>query len=646
MGAWVGDPVEETATVFVSYARNDQHTASALIEALEAQGYRVWWDGLLEGGQSYLPTIAKALEEASAVIVLWSKSSIASDWVRDEATVGRERKRLVPLTIDGTEPPLGFRQLQLIDLSRWKGKADAPGFQSLLRALATITGQVGEPLVRPSRSKAGVSRRTLLGAGAAVVVVGGGLAAWAGGLIGSGAGANSVAVLPFRNLSGDPEQDVFAEGLSEELRSTLGLNPQLEVSAQASSSSIGSAPGANPVEIASRLNVASVLQGSFRRAGEQIRVTAQLVDGKTGFEKWSQVFDRTQADLLDVQRDIATTVADALVSAISRDENWHSERPGGTRNAEAFASYLKGQSLYQSASGEESDRAALAAFERALALDPAYGLAMAARARTLIVFANSYLSGPSLADFRNASIAAARRATELDPAMPEGHAALGFVLAAQLQMANAREPFQRAAELGFGLAGILSAAAEFAANMGDFEAARRMTERSKRLDPVNPGVFRGAAIMEFAAGNYAKATDLAHYTLSLNPKAGNAHRLLGDIALLRGDSATALAEFRQETATLSRLRGLAIAERAVSGQAAGDARMAELLREFGDNALYQQAQILAQWGRVAPALDAIEKALALRDSGLMLARNDPMLNPLRKEPRFAAVLSSVGFSTG
>ncbi|MBF9149544.1 TIR domain-containing protein [Novosphingobium jiangmenense] len=641
----MGDRVEETATVFVSYARNDQTTASALIEALEAQGYRVWWDGLLEGGQSYLPTIAKALEEASAVIVLWSQSAIASDWVRDEATVGRDRKRLVPLTIDGTEPPLGFRQLQLIDLSRWKGKVDAPGFQSLLRALSAITGQAGTPVARPSRRKAGISRRTALGAGAAVVV-GGGLAAWAGGLIGGGAGANSVAVLPFRNLSGDPEQDVFAEGLSEELRSTLGLNPQLEVSAQASSSSVGSAPGANPVEIASRLNVASILQGSFRRAGEQIRVTAQLVDGKTGFEKWSQVFDRTQADLLGVQRDIATTVADALVSAISRDEDWHSERPGGTRNAEAFSSYLKGQSLYQSASGEESDRAALAAFERALALDPAYGLAMAAQARTLIVIANSYLSGPALADFRNASIAAARRATELAPAMPEGHAALGFVLAAQLQMANAREPFQRAAELGFGLAGILSAAAEFAANMGDFEAARRMTERSKRLDPVNPSVFRGAAIMEFAAGNYAKATDLAHYTLSLNPKAGNAHRLLGDIALLKGDNATALAEFRLETAKLSRLRGLAIAERAVSGQAAGDARMAELLREYGDNALYQQAQILAQWGRVAPALDAMEKALALRDSGLMLARNDPMLNPLRKEPRFAAVLSSVGFSTG
>ncbi|WP_197042185.1 toll/interleukin-1 receptor domain-containing protein, partial [Sandarakinorhabdus oryzae] len=126
--------------LFISYSRIDQAIALPLISGLEQQGYAVWWDGLLEGGDNFLPTTQAALENADAVVVLWSKTSVDSHWVRDEATVGREGRRLVPLSIDGSLPPLGFRQFQVIDITKWNGKPAAPEFQRVIRGIALVSG--------------------------------------------------------------------------------------------------------------------------------------------------------------------------------------------------------------------------------------------------------------------------------------------------------------------------------------------------------------------------------------------------------------------------------------------------------------------------------------------------------------------------
>src|SRR5438552_1198850 len=127
-------------TIFLSYAHGDHAQAQRLAGALQRAGHTVWWDALIEGGTRYAKTIDEALEKADAVLVLWSKTSIESDWVRDEAAQGRDRRRLVPLTLDGTPPPLGFRQIQVIDLSAWRGRADAPQLDAIRRAIAAAIG--------------------------------------------------------------------------------------------------------------------------------------------------------------------------------------------------------------------------------------------------------------------------------------------------------------------------------------------------------------------------------------------------------------------------------------------------------------------------------------------------------------------------
>lgn len=653
--------------IFLSYARADRAWAQRLIAALCPNGsedrFEIWWDALLEGGQNFLPATEAALTGADAVVVLWSRTSIDSHWVRDEATSGRDRRRLVPISIDGTMAPLGFRQFQLIDMSAWNGAPDVADVHKVIRAIHTVAGAPApvlpsaaptpsgqttprQMLDRPALDRPMLDRRLLLAGGGAALLAGAGMVGWqfrddeardAANRIEPG----GIAVLPFRNLSGDAGEDYLAEGLAEELRTTLSLNRQLRVSGQTSSAGFRNAEG-DLRAVARSLGVAHILTGSLRRSGGMIRVSARLVDGTNGFETWTQSFERDMTDLLAVEAEIATKVADALIAMLGKDPKWRANRPGGTGVAAAFDAYLKGQALYQSAAGERSDRQALAAFEAAIAADPAYAAAHAARARVLMVIANSQADGPA----RNSdlALAAARQAITLAPDMPEGHAALGFILMSRLDMAAARAPYARSMELGFGNAAILAGFAEYAANMGETGAARTAIERALGLDPLNAAMFRSAAIVDYAARDWPAAAKHLRTALSLNPAIGSAHRMLGDIALIGGDVATAQAEYGQEPGKLGRLRSLAISEARTNGQAAGEARLAEMVAAFGDNSLYQQAQVLAQWGRNDAALAVLEKAVASGDAGLALAGHDPMLDPIRQDGRFVAILQRLGLA--
>src|SRR5438094_567595 len=147
------------AKLFLSYSRDDMDVATKLARALERTGHEVWWDALIEGGARYSKSIGEALEAADAVIVLWSSRSVESDWVRDEAAQGRERHRLVPLSLDGAIPPLGFRQIQMIDISGWNGRSNAPQLEAVRRAIAAAMGQPLPPPVM-EKPKVGMTRRT------------------------------------------------------------------------------------------------------------------------------------------------------------------------------------------------------------------------------------------------------------------------------------------------------------------------------------------------------------------------------------------------------------------------------------------------------------------------------------------------------
>ena len=253
-------------SLFLSYSRDDEPKARRLASCLQSLGYAVWWDALIEGGATYARKISVALDEADVVIVLWSAHSIESDWVRDEAAQGRDRRRLVPLSLDGSPPPLGFRQYQVIDLSRWHGRKGAKEIVALERAIAASAR--GEPTPPGARPHA-VSRRPFLfgGAAAAIVAAGGGL--WLAeerGAFSGGSGPLSIAVIPFRNLSGNASEEFFSDGLTEEVRAALSRIAQLRVLA-ATSSAKASEADPDPAAVAKQLGVAYVLAGSVQRAG-------------------------------------------------------------------------------------------------------------------------------------------------------------------------------------------------------------------------------------------------------------------------------------------------------------------------------------------------------------------------------------------
>lgn len=634
---------EKGPSVFLSYGREDRARAQDIVSALEAQGLTVWWDGLVEGGHEFADKIEEALASADVVVVLWSPASIHSHWVRDEAATGRDRSRLVPVTIGNAEPPLGFRQLQHVDLTRWRGGLGGPEIEQLYHAVCGAAGAPCPEFKRPKRSMGlEFSRRKIMVSGAAgVVLVGGGIIGL-GKLTGRPPRETSIGVLPFRNLSGDAAEDYFSDGIAEELRATLSQNNDLAVAAEVSSAVAGKRSN-QPRAIASALGVNFLLEGSIRRETDMVRVAAQIVDGSSGFDNWSQTFDRKLDDILAVQSEIAAFVTDALLSGIMAAKR-PSDRLGGTRNNDAFDAYLRGIALYKLAGGEASDFQALKEFQRAVALDPRYAVAQAALSRAYTVIANGYARAGAVRTYHQSAVDSARAAIRVAPRLADGYSALGFVLLnGELDPRGAGAAYQRSFELGYGNAEILAAYASFAGRTGRFADGRVAIARAQRLDPLNSNVFRTAGLLEFDARQYDSALTALHAALSLNPNANTIHLVLGDIALLNGDASAAREQYEKEPDPVGRLRGLAIADMKLAQVPAAEAAMSELRSKYGDITYYQQAQVLAQWGRGDEALTCLEKALASSDAGVVRSRNDPLLDPIRKTVRFADVERNLGY---
>jgi TolB-like protein/Tfp pilus assembly protein PilF len=629
--------VRKPATLFLSYARADRARAEQLADDLAKAGHTVWWDALIEGGAQFAASIRAALETADVVIVLWSRHSVDSDWVRDEAALGRDRHRLIPLTLDRTLPPLGFRQYQSIDLSHWRGRFDAPEIAAIDRAIAIAMGQPPVPL--PSARRVSRRKALAIGAGVGALAIGGGAwFAWDEGWIGSvGAAGLSIAVLPFRNLSGQPDQDFLSEGLTEEIRAALARNPALKVMASTSSNAAHEL-GDDVKSITRELGVTYLLEGSVRRSGDMVRVSTDLTDGKTGFSQWSQTVDRKLTDLFAFQSEIAATVANAMSVRVATS----APAPGGTHNIQAYENFLRGRSLFNQAKDEASDRQALALYELAIGADPKFAMAYAAQSRALASIAAQHAKGSELKSLYAAAIASARKAIELAPTLAEAHLALGYALfTGKLDVRGARPSYDRAYQLGRGNADILLLFALYCSRAGRPDEARAAITRALVLDPLNPRAFRAAGSIEYAARRYADALPPLDRALKLNPKITNAHSFKGNCLMQLGRLQEARAEFEAEPLPSFRLPGLAIIDHRLGNQAEAQKSFSQLVSEVGDAALYQQAEVLAQWGRNDDAIAALERARAVGDSGLIYLATDPLLDPLRARPDFRNLLKSI-----
>jgi TolB-like protein len=652
------------AEIFLSYNREDQTVAKAFAQALEQAGYKVWWDTTLRAGETYDEVTEAALRGASAVVVLWSKKSVASRWVRAEALLAHRLNTLVPCMIEPCERPIMFELTHTADLTGWNGDLTDPRWMSYLTDIKSFTGtdrtigaskaiQNGAPVTPP---KAPINRRGFFLAGSGVAVAIAAVGMWAGRdsiprLSGAKQGDNSIAVLPFINISGDASQTYFADGLSAEVRAELANNPQLRVVAS-SSSAMFKERSSTAQAMAKQLGVAFLLDGNVRKANNNARVNTELIDAKSGVSIWGHTFDRPLDDIFAVQSEIAMAVVSALIAKLPVEKSngkkltsSKSTAQGGTRNVAAYENFLRGRALFESALSVQTDRDALAAYDSAIALDPNYAAPHAFRARVLSVLGNQ--SGdPNLMRIKQReALAAAQRAVELAPQYADAHSALGFVLfIANLDVRGAKPAFDKSLQYGSGDGDVLTGFAMFSARTGARTEAARAIQQAIERDPLNPTVFRCAGQIAAMARNYEQAISYYDRTLTMSPKSSTTNALKGMALFHSGRLDQARAAFAIESYKNFALPGLAIIDQKQGRSNNAKAALATLISEFGDIALYQQAEIHAGWGDKQTALSTLERAYVVGDSGLASLYTDPLFDDIRNEGRFIQLLKSIGFA--
>jgi TolB-like protein/DNA-binding winged helix-turn-helix (wHTH) protein/Tfp pilus assembly protein PilF len=454
---------------------------------------------------------------------------------------------------------------------------------------------------------------------------------------------HSIAVLPFVNMSGDPNQQYFSDGLTEELLNSLSRINELQVAARTSSFSF---QGEHPdlATVAHKLNVASVLEGSVRRSGHTIRVTAQLNNATTGFHIWSQTYDRDLGDVLQLQTEIATAVAEALKIKLLGDTAERIEL-GGTRNPAAYDAYLRSASAYWQATSASENESVRAGYQEAVRLDPNFALAYAEWSMALAGYAGNFAHGTAVGDFYGQARAPALKAIALAPELAEGHLALAIVRTNSLDFAGASDEFQRAMTLAPGNARVLRDYGPFAVSMGRTDAGITAARRAVALDPLNVNSHMALSGVLLFARRYDEALAAYQDGLSLRPKspwwAASVGQLiyyaLGDFEKMRAvceGVGEAVKDFQD---------CLALAYHKLGRQADAETALARFKALEGNAGAYGYARIYAQWGNTSKALEWLSTALQLRDPNLIDLKTDPLLDPLRQEPRFQAIERELRF---
>jgi TolB-like protein len=476
--------------VFVSYAHSAHSQAEAITTALRALGYDVWRDDLLPPHRAFAEVIEERLRAAKAVVVIWSAEALKSRWVRAEAEVAWQAGTLVQLSFDGATPPLPFNQIHCQDLRGWSGGRDEPGWRKVVASIAELAG--APAAAAPTQAPHGHFDLPL-------------------------PDKPSIAVLPFANLSREPDQNYFADGMVEEITAQLARFKSLFVIASSSSLSLKGKP-IEPQEAARRLGVRYVLEGNVRRSGDRIRIAVKLIDANDGVQLWSDRFDDTLEDVFALQDRVALSVAGVIAPQVQWAEVRHSaERP--TRNITSYELYLRALPLAVTTSKADTLEA-LALLRRAVELDPAYAQAISVAAGCLAVLYTFTWSQDAEADRKEAR-ELIHRALALAPDDSE-------VLAnAAMTLFNLREDYGGAVRLiersvafnpgssrGWNTSGWLHS------RIGKPDIAVAHFETAMRLDPLSPyrgNQLTGMGIARLLLGCWEAALDVLRESAQLRP---------------------------------------------------------------------------------------------------------------------------------
>jgi serine/threonine-protein kinase len=450
----------------------------------------------------------------------------------------------------------------------------------------------------------------------------------------------SIAVLPLINESGDPKDEYFSDGLSEELIAALAQISGLKVIGRSSSFRFKDRKE-EPKTIGEKLGVSTLLDGTVRKQGDRVRIVAELVNAADGIQLWTQTFDRQLKDIFTVQQEIARAVAESLkVTLLGTDSR--SAQASATDNAEAHNAYLQGH-FYLVRRNTEDFRKAIDYYDQAIQLDPNYALAHAERAEALVFMGD--LTGQRPTAYPKAHVDA-EKAVAIAPDLAEARAALGFVLClAEWKFTEGLAELRRAKELSPANPTANDLLARIIVYLGRIDEAERQARQAVELDPLSTVTHGNLARVLFYAGKLDGADSAARKAAELQPTGAGSHRFQVLVAAQRGDGEAALREAQLEPDPRFRRFELAVAHYVRGNREAADAALADLIVNAREGFAYQIAEVYALRGEKDKAFEWLQSAFNDRDAGMLGLLVDPLLRGLRDDARYKNLLAKVGLHT-
>ena len=446
----------------------------------------------------------------------------------------------------------------------------------------------------------------------------------------------SIAVLPFVNMSDDSANEYFSDGLSEELLNLLAKIPELRVAARTSSFSFRDQSVEIP-EIAKRLHVDHVLEGSVRKSGNQVRITAQLIKADDGFHLWSETYDRQLDNIFQMQDEIAAEVVNALkVTLLGAAPKTRETDP------KTYQLYLEGRYFTRQGSADAIGQS-IELFKQALAIDPGYVPALAALANSYMWYAGlgamPIQEGNALADEAIAT------ALAIDPTYAPTYGVRGMSrVFNKFDFAGGMDDWQHALQLDPSNADAVYMAGNGSQTVGRFRQAIDYYMQAIEMDPVQPAIYESLAGAYYFTGEQDKAETTFRKLLSLSPEYTSAHYRLGRVLLKKGDTDAALQEMQQESQNVYSGTGLAMAYYALGNIEAADKALASLIADAADHAAFQIAEVYGFRGEVDKALQWLNRAYEIHDGGLPTTLGNPAFESLISDPGWEQFLEKIGLA--